>query len=493
MYPRNIRRPAFTLIEMMVSLALVLFIMAILSEAFVAALESYHTLKGIGDMDEKLRAAGTVLRHDLVRVRFSDATGGGRKLSQVQLPPLEGCFRLWQGSPSIATLEGTDPYGIPSNRATDHFLQFMIDAGADENARRDRKENWFAAAIGPGSPLTDPTNNQKYGWYPQGFWDGTNFYSQQAEVSWFLRPLLTPGGIPMTAEGTQLYTLYRRQLVAVPNNSGVNTGQPPQRVAVGPSTPTYLNGDPTGQEGLTWSYFVGSPPNGGRKYMVPNYTEVSCKADPSNSKYLYFNSPRDLTMPIRRKGMVPLKGQIKPQQQPGQLEMAGMLSNGTYPNGGQQGPYWLSGIYPNYADESQSSAMQSMLATDLILTNVISFDVKLAFDEGPIPLTQGNFVDLWGITDAAQHPQPYNLPFQNQAFGQQVPRSQYGGPRVYDTWSSYFDGYYNYTAWNVPGNGRSPNYTAIPLPLNPKAIQIIIRIWDTNTESSRQITLVQDM
>jgi prepilin-type N-terminal cleavage/methylation domain-containing protein len=526
---RRFRRRAFTLIEMLVSLALVLFIMAVLSEAFIAALQSYHTLKGIGDMDEKLRSTASKLRDDLRRVRFADAAGGDRKLSQVQVPPLEGYFRLWQGSPSFLTLEGTDPYGIPSSRATDHYLAFMIDAGADENARRDRKENWFTAAITPppyapgSSPLTDPNNNLKYGWYPAGFWDGQNFYSQQAEVSWCLRTLLTAGGLPRSANGMPLYSLYRRQLLAVPNNTGVNSGQvsrPTVYLNRQNQGAPFLDYDPQQQEGQTWSFYFGSPwqqPPAGRRYMMPNYVGVSCKADPrpNMGQYLYFNSPKDLTMPVRRFGMVPLLpgATSPPPPPPGQppppqpREMAGMLSNGLYPNSG----YWANipnhtAVYPTYAEDAPPSngAMQGLAGEDLVLTNVISFDVKLAFDE-----TAGNFVDLWGYTDAASKswagnpPQPPQQMFlyysgpaigppttaqaqnQNLAFGQ----GPNGGPRVFDTWSSYFDGTYNYTGWNAP----QANYTSIPLSFNPKAIQIIIRIWDDKTESSRQITIVQDM
>src|SRR5688572_11398631 len=64
------RRPAFTLVEMMVSVALVLFIMVILTEAFGKGLESFRTLKSVGDMESRLRAADMVLRRDLKADHF---------------------------------------------------------------------------------------------------------------------------------------------------------------------------------------------------------------------------------------------------------------------------------------------------------------------------------------------------------------------------------------------------------------------------------------
>src|SRR5437899_3260350 len=70
-------RPGFTLVEMLVATALVMFIMLILSEAFVAGLEAFRTLKGIGDMEERLRAATLVIRTDLQADHFEP----GRRLS----------------------------------------------------------------------------------------------------------------------------------------------------------------------------------------------------------------------------------------------------------------------------------------------------------------------------------------------------------------------------------------------------------------------------
>lgn len=49
-------RRGFTLIELLYAMALIVFVMAILSQAFVAGLESFRRLKGIGDLNEGLRA-----------------------------------------------------------------------------------------------------------------------------------------------------------------------------------------------------------------------------------------------------------------------------------------------------------------------------------------------------------------------------------------------------------------------------------------------------
>src|SRR5439155_10425507 len=44
------KRQGFTLVEMLVAMALTIFIMVIMSEAFVAGLETFRQLKAIGDM-----------------------------------------------------------------------------------------------------------------------------------------------------------------------------------------------------------------------------------------------------------------------------------------------------------------------------------------------------------------------------------------------------------------------------------------------------------
>src|SRR5262245_61577955 len=49
------RRSGFTIVELLVAMALILFIMAILSEAFVAGLKSVRDLKAVADMAERLR------------------------------------------------------------------------------------------------------------------------------------------------------------------------------------------------------------------------------------------------------------------------------------------------------------------------------------------------------------------------------------------------------------------------------------------------------
>src|SRR5437868_4807632 len=96
------RRAAFTLVEMLVASALIIFMMYVIASAFERGLESFRVLRAQGDMQEKLRAAATALRIDLTAQHFSDGTGQSNDvhLSDQRLndqnwkPPQNGYFRI---------------------------------------------------------------------------------------------------------------------------------------------------------------------------------------------------------------------------------------------------------------------------------------------------------------------------------------------------------------------------------------------------------------
>lgn len=171
-------RSAFTITELLVAMALILFIMAILSEAFVMGLESMRHLKAVGDMDAKLRGTITMICHDLEADHFDNNKG----LSDQMVPPTQGFFRLFQGSAPI--VEGTDADGIPSTRSADSMLHFTIKLSGL------RLENFFNLSF-PGAPA--------------------NARSQWAEVAYFLRPTGTTSGA--SPDALPLFSLHRRQRV----------------------------------------------------------------------------------------------------------------------------------------------------------------------------------------------------------------------------------------------------------------------------------------
>src|SRR5688572_19156207 len=81
-------RPGFTLVELLVAMALIVLVMAILSAAFQVGMDSLSELKSIGDLNEQLRTAGTTLQEDLRANHLEDATGSPVRLSDPRMHPL---------------------------------------------------------------------------------------------------------------------------------------------------------------------------------------------------------------------------------------------------------------------------------------------------------------------------------------------------------------------------------------------------------------------
>ncbi len=211
------QRRGFTLVELMVAVALTLFIMVILSEAFIVAIETFSQLKGLGDMQVNLRTALTTLREDLNQDHFE----GKRRISDPTFltdPPREGFFSLYQKSASQS--EGSDPNGVASYRAIDHVIHCAV------KRRGNRRESFFSTTVG------DPSFK---GYYLQGSTtpgevtlaeSATTFSSQWAEVAYFLVKTGTTSepNNPNSTIGTPLYGLYRAQLVVVPYVSSSLSG-----------------------------------------------------------------------------------------------------------------------------------------------------------------------------------------------------------------------------------------------------------------------------
>ena len=79
-YTKMRRRTGFSLVEVLVSMALILFIMSILAGAFGAASQAVSDLKAAGDLAEKLRAATSVLKRDLEAPHFYDGVNGSSQI-----------------------------------------------------------------------------------------------------------------------------------------------------------------------------------------------------------------------------------------------------------------------------------------------------------------------------------------------------------------------------------------------------------------------------
>jgi hypothetical protein len=415
-------------------MALIVFIMAILAEAFVEGLKTFRNMKAIGDLNARLRMVQSMLRDDLSKDQFE----GKRRLSDPYFwtfgPPKEGFFRVWHGSqlyvpnppgvipPGVAPFynEGS-PDGIPSYYATDHSLQYTV------KKRGNNRQDFYSAAVPATSPLLSlGTPDSRY--QDQNANGIASYNSQWVEVAWFMRPTGTNAG-PLP-----LFTLYRRQKVIVPSTVLVTA---------------------TGQTDLNYQV----PPVARSAQNLSDYLEVSTST--SGQGNLFFNSPRDVTIPQRRFGMntdpksagVPYH--LYKNAVPSPLNSVSQLWY----------PIFASPPSPEFRQDDDDSLAAQNGATaasregqDVILTDVISFVV--------IPIFSGVPTENW--------------PNNNTFFPPSV--------SVFDTWSSSADDLYDYTLWE-----NATDATQVPYQGVITGLQITIRVWDAKTTQARQITIIQDL
>jgi type II secretory pathway pseudopilin PulG len=470
-------RHAFTLVELLVSLALIIFIMAILSQAFVAALGTFRNLKAAGDMAEKLRATTQILQRDLAAQHFE----GTKRLSNPNFwlngPPQQGYFQIYQGSKG--NFEGNDLDTIPSYICTNHSLAFAIcltgqqitnflSASAPQTFLWQSQQPTFTGTAGayearyqiavppPPSPAPVPLPSYNYQW---------------AEVAWFMQPSINPStGLPDTTvtdptagapngQPLTLYTLYRRQRLACPGDTNVHTRG--------------AGGDPFG-----FPMPVGIPYTS----QYASCLELSCwglASAAGSTGSLYFNSPADLTVPGRRLGNGPL----------------------TIAPAGQGNAYPYPYQFTTLAQDLQTLGISnpSLIGADIMLNDVVSFEVRMLPDLSAIPenaqftalATVEPFVTLFDapFTVAANPPYTYTAPYQADG------KTPIPG-MVFDTWTSTNDQFSNYSQWNVPFASQNPKALGTTIPLGGpiiQAIQVTIRIWDSKTNQTRQVSIVQAM
>jgi type II secretory pathway pseudopilin PulG len=425
-------RRGVTIVELLVAMALILFIMTILSEAFVTAAQVFRDFKALGDMAGRLRTATQLLRDDLHGYHFD----GNRRLSDPNFwangPPTQGFFRIWQQAAAVQ--EGgssvTDLEGVPSFTGTGTWLHFTV------NKRGHNFQDFFLADLSgaAGSPLLgpipvpgDPSLDTKYQEPTVSV-----FKSQWAEVAWFLKPngSSISQNVGATTTTTNLYTLHRRQLLAVPDNYNLNWT--PNSFASSAPPPYPAPASPTGYDEISWQSVGGN---------------------------MYFDDPHDLTVPERRFGM-----------------------NST---GGSQG-----GVPPQPTDGSYPISPNGNVSADVVLSDVISFDVRI------LVFGNREFFDLMTLPGAVFTNSTFNTgititdPITGTPSASPVPI------KVFDTWSNVKDGTYDYSGWNNTGTPSAttiPLRTYNGADIRIQAIQISLRIWDYKTEQARQVTLIVDL
>ena len=433
------RRNAFTLVELMVAMALIILMLSIMSQAFVIATGTMQGLKEVADMQEKIRPAITLLQRDLGANHFE----GSKKLSDPEFwdngPPKEGYFMLWQDKANDVAEGwiGIDKVNFSQSAAlANHMLAFTVKfPGKSPN---DFFESSLGSSFGniffngAGTPLGMTDSNIR-----RFEKDSSLIHSEWAEVAYFLGP--HTAGVVVADGNTDgknnppslpYFNLYRQQRLVLPsyNIAGVNLPTPVDNA--------------TNRDG---------------------FSELSFHPEPTT--ILKFNSPNDLTVPWKRMGNRSLN----------------YLGNRTGP---------LFSEFPNTSIK---------VNTDIIATNVISFDVKLLTD------LRYDYEDLTTILSQGSY--SAYPPFNNYAIANGNTTL-----RVFDTWTTdqgnaansipkYDFGFWNNITgkWQPSGN-TAGNNSLIPVwnvtnntGLNIKAVQISLRIWDQKSNTAKMFVVVQKL
>lgn len=470
---RQPSRAGFTLVELMVSMALIIFIMYILAEAFSAGAKTFRDLKAIGDMNTRLRVATSTLR----RLLAADHFEGRKRMSDLSFwadgPPKSGFFRIWQDDPG--TDEGVDldsAGGIDNRsfRSTTHHLHFTA------RLRGNQRGDFFTAQVPAGSQLLDtarlPQPDSRFQEPPSA--TTGQYTSPWAEVAIYLKPTgestNDPSAPPDPATGLPptlpLFSLHLRQRLLVPSISELDEATLPQ---------------------VDTDYSA--------------YTEVSItrnKPDnPANTSRVWVNSPQDVTMPIRRFG--PHFWNASPPRPANELHvptLGGARSPGkTLTYQPATGPVQSVLPYPIMRDENIG-----LEGSDVLLTDVISFDVRVLLDKEAYdvatPPQNERFVSLHetAITKPYWMEETGPVRPSNTDLARIQPQNSF---RVFDTWSQRKDDQFDYTGWLTRGIDQTipmyQNDNSVTKPIRIRAIQVTIRIWDHRTKQSRQVSMIQDM
>jgi prepilin-type N-terminal cleavage/methylation domain-containing protein len=433
------RRQGFTLVELMVSLALIIFIMAILTEAFSAGLAAFRQLKAIGDMQERMRSVAIVLRNDLKADHFFDTNRtNATRLSDIDLrnagvPPSSGFFRIVQqwknNSPQDprtynSILEGTETlagFNMPSTRATDQWLAFTCkvppSAATDQTPR---PETFHSTPVPAALGLDTPSPPSSYAaYYTPG---GGVMNSQWYEVAYFLK------STGQSAGSTSLFALYRRERVIYPQ-------VPP----------------PAATNTLAAAAFAAYPGLSVSPYASAGVSPVNT---PGTTTTPPPGATTSITEPRRRLGM-------------DGTTLAGVPAAG--------GP-------SNWDLYDQLGSTSAQAGDDLLMSDVISFDIKVVLQGSPLGTDYPAFVDLppQSITTGATG-QTTVVSSNNSTFAA-------SNAVVFDTWSSYDSTPTGYSGWNTPNTGAS-----LPLAVRILAVQVTLRVWDNRTQQARQLAIMQDM
>jgi type II secretory pathway component PulJ len=416
------RSAAFTLVEIMVALALSLLLLAAVISMFGKVSEGIGDSRSLLEMADRLRLAEERLQLDLAGVTVT------------MNPPANpannpGYFEYIEGPATTGT-------GVSSNIAVNN------DTGNTDQTVGDFDDILMFTTRSSSQPFV--------GKYPAGT-NGVGT-STVAEVAWFVRG----------------HTLHRRVLLVMP---GANLS------AVTTPTGYYANNDISARWNSTTNKMV---PNTlasltDRKYRFahPNYSRDywlwTYKGDPNNRQFP--------TLPTLNECSASNWS----------TEQYGGTATLTWATSGASSPDFWTNVPGHCVADNALMTGGTRVSDDIILNNVIGFDVK-----GWDPVRK-MYVDL-GDTGTGNGLGHYGNSLQGGT----------ATAKIYDTWStSYFymdkKGNFSDIASNGlddDGNGviddDGEKFNPVPYPVPLRGIQVKIRVFEPDSKQIREVTVVQD-
>ncbi len=440
------RRPGFTLIEVLVAAGLCMLIMVVMTQAFAAGLDTFSVLKSTGELQERLATAGNVLQSDLAATHLENQVGEPTRVSGIRFD------RIGSGDPAAR------PPMFGFLRIQQEAASTPEGSGADPDGIPCTKADGSAnkghilhMAVKLPATRQDRAFTLKL---PNAFWDNT-------DANYATAPYPALRGTPYLFNLQSSKNDYPVQWAEVayflnPTSTGTTAGGLPlyslhRRIRI------LTSNDDTGISWLTLQATVAG---------------MSCNravAPPGQEKLL--NGPGNIAVPDNRLG--------------GKLGARSATSAASIDNFAALGT-----------------------GDDILLSNVISFEIKANWDAGP-----GAFSPGWNTPNEVPfddlppyQSQPISATYPNGSGNPSFSRSgltaaDLAKPRVFDTWTDRPP----HTNWARPELLTNPaasppappifapNPSYLPLPIRLKAIQIKLRIYDPKNKLARQITLIQDM
>lgn len=467
------RRQGFTLVEMLVSVALVLLMMVLFAEIFQLAAEAMSRAKGMAENDQRVRTLAVLLRSDIESRTFRTVVPFA-----ADEDPL---------APDVPFNERKGYVYISENRLDseiDDVLQLTVTTNVaaleDYPFKPDIDYPFFGKATMVGGDDTDPTEPEFddgqveiiAGTPPtQKALDNNTGASRYAEVCYFVRngnlyrrmllirePYMSSGVQPTALSGS--YTA----------NSFWNDFDYSARFWEANNGPRFISHEDLNADTATGQFPLGKPFNRfGFDYSSGNPREYADASD-TGTFFGRFTHEETSSVDFHYPGHStdPDGDPLTPDDNPhSPLMTLSLNSNGVI-------------------DRFKGGAR---VGQDLLMSNVHAFDVKV-WDEGAGGI--GQFVDVGhALEDSAGNPigdfhQSKNA---HRVSGSEV----YYGPRrdvqpsdnrVFDTWHPGVD----FGSGNTPPPFRPLDSTTGD-PKRLKAIQLVVRFIDPGSEQMRQVTL----